>query len=147
MEVLVAPDGESDDNTYLFPTLMVDYTRDNWSAYFTLTVPGGGGTVSYDPWLEIDEGMFGAMALGLDNPALYASGNMVDLELEASSQILGYTIGGAYKFLDMISVSVGVRILQAANSQKAEIDSDLLMILLLMQSTMPSVSEESSASM
>ena len=106
-------DGESDDNTYLFPTVMLDYTRDNWSAFFTLTVPGGGGTVTYDPMVSIDQGVYLG---GLPN------GTMMDISLEASSQILGYTIGGAYKFLDMISVSAGMRMLQATATQKVEVD-------------------------
>ena len=65
--LLVLDGSESDDNTYLFPTIMVDYTRNNWAAFFTLTVPGGGGTVTYDPlvesvnckcirWINCDEG-------------------------------------------------------------------------------------------
>ncbi len=106
-------DGESDDNTYLFPTVMLDYTRDNWSAFFTLTVPGGGGTVTYDPMVSIDQGVYMG---GLPN------GTMMDVSLEASSQILGYTFGGAYKFLDMVSVSAGVRMLQAKATQKVEVE-------------------------
>ena len=102
--LLLAPDGEANLKTYLLPTIMMNYNQDDWSAYFSLTVPGGGGTVNYDPWLSIDSGILAGGA---------PSGTMLDVELEASSWILGYTLGGAWKFFDLISVSAGARVLQS----------------------------------
>ena len=102
-----AVDGESDYNSYLFPTVMAAYTRDNWAAYFTFTVPGGGGEVNYEPFFTVDASMFGG-----------SYDTKLDADLNAYFAILGYTVGGAYNFFDKVSVSAAVRVLQATKETK-----------------------------
>ena len=105
---VTATDGESDYNSYLFPTIMAAYTRDNWAAYFTFTVPGGGGEVNYEPLVSANEFLF------TGTPTL----DMTDVDVNAYFAILGYTVGGAYKFFDKLSVSAAVRVLQATKETK-----------------------------
>lgn len=119
--LIVAPDGESDYNSYLFPTIMANYTGSDWSAFFTFSVPGGGGEVHYNPFLEVD-------AYLLDPVNVPAPGlATVEVDLNARFVILGYTVGGAYKFFDKLSVSASIRMLQATRESKLEADGTKLL--------------------
>ncbi len=102
------PDGESDVNTYLFPTAIADYTGNNWSVFFVFDAPGGGGSIIYKPYATT------SLALITKKAADY--GKKVTLNLKAKSMVLGYNLGGAYNFFDIASVSATLRLLQAKKS-------------------------------
>lgn len=107
------PDGESDDNTYIFPSAMVDYTGNNWAAFFAFGAPGGGGSVSYKPYARTSLAVFTKKNAD--------AGTSASINLKAESQILGYSLGGAYNFFDMVSVSAVLRLLQANQKINAKV--------------------------
>lgn len=125
-------DYESDKGS-IVPGAFAIYKTDKWSAFAGFTVPGGGGEVEYDngnlTTKTIGAGTIAganaqldlAEAGGLLPPgtaaALYYSSFNNDT-LNAKSFYLGYTIGGAYRINDNISVSAGVRFIDAHSEAK-----------------------------
>ena len=93
------------------PGLFALYKADKWAAFAAFTIPAGGGTVEYN---EGDATTFaiaqGLLALGFST--------INSMNLEADSFYYGYTLGGAYEVNDMVSVSLGVRYIDATKEAK-----------------------------
>lgn len=102
-------DMESDEPS-IVPGLFALYKQDKWAAFFAVTVPGGGGEVKYD------DGNARTVALGLGTiagvnahlhiPYLIGINSQY---IEAESVYMGYTLGGAFKVNDWLSIAGGVR--------------------------------------
>ena len=100
----------------IIPGLFAVYKQDRWSGFFAVTVPGGGGKVD---WKDGDSrttmlslptalGGFGTYLGGAaGNP------NNINQQIEAESHYVGYSLGAAYKVLDSLSLSGGVRYVDA----------------------------------
>jgi long-chain fatty acid transport protein len=100
----------------VIPGLFAVYKQDRWSTFFTVTVPGGGGRVNYNDgnsrttMLSLPTA-FGGLGTYLGGPA--GTPNNIDQSLEADSHYIGYSLGGAFKVLDSLSLSGGVRYVDA----------------------------------
>ncbi len=88
---------ETTEPSLLFPNAILAYKQDDWAAFFTFTVPGGGGTIKYK------DGSPSVMALanGTVIPGLPGGNTLTANALEATSMYLCYTLGGAYKINNM----------------------------------------------
>ncbi len=84
---------ESDEPSVV-PMLVALYKQDKWAGFVSFGIPGGGGKVIYD----------GGTATTLPLGAI---------PLEAESIYFGHTLGGAYSINDMISLSAGLRYVDA----------------------------------
>jgi len=84
--------------TAVLPSMFMLYKQNDWSAYFAVTVPGGGGVLEYDDGLAIP---------GADG-----------LKSELKSIYYAMTIGGAYAINDMFSVSAGCRVIYGVLNAK-----------------------------
>ena len=97
------------DNPDLVPSLFGLYRKDRWAVYAAFTIPCGGGTVDYEKG--------DATTWGLGQQVIASSGGLFsfiqDQSLEAKSYYYGFTVGGAYAFNNMISLSLGVRYINA----------------------------------
>lgn len=101
------------------PSLFALYKKDRWAGMFAFSNFGGGGSVNFENgnWTTQQLGFGYAQVLnfGIGSP-VYTS--VTNQNVEAQSMYLGYTIGGAYKFNDIFSASLGVRYITA--DRKAE---------------------------
>jgi len=106
----------SQDEPSIIPSLFGVYKKDRWAAFAAFTVPHGGGEVEYkdgDATTRIGGQTIIEMADLLIGPGFY---NTIKNEsLWAESFYLGFTLGGAYKINDMVSVSLGTRYIDAYN--------------------------------
>jgi long-chain fatty acid transport protein len=94
----------------IIPGLFAVYKQGRWAGFFTVTIPGGGGKVRYD------DGNSRTMALSANYGALLGTGTnpaAADQFIEADSYYVGYSLGAAYKIFDSLSVSGGVRFVDA----------------------------------
>jgi long-chain fatty acid transport protein len=119
------------DEPSIIPGLFTVYKQDRWSAFFAVTVPGGGGKVNYNdgdartvvlssPSSPLLPGFIGVPGLGtyLGGPA----GNATNVKqwIEADAHYVGYSLGGAFKVVDSLSLSGGVRYVDAYQKFKGQ---------------------------
>ena len=114
--VFNAGGGTLDSEEYsLIPGFFAVYKQDRWSVFFDVTIPGGGGKVRYD------DGDSRTMALAASYRALIGTGTnpaAADQFIEADSYYVGYSLGAAYKVFDSLSLSGGVRLVDASQKFK-----------------------------
>ncbi len=96
---------ETDEPDFI-PSLFGLYRKDKWAAYGAVTIVVAGGTVDYK---DGDATTFGLaqQIIGV------VGGTLSDHSLEGKSYFTGYTLGGAYTVNDMVSVSLGLRYVDA----------------------------------
>ncbi len=93
----------------IIPGLFALYRQDKWAGFFAFTIPGGGGFVDFKDGDATTLGMAQAIILSGATPFdTYESSS-----IEANSFYYGYTIGGAYTINDLVSVSAGLRFVDA----------------------------------
>ncbi len=107
----------------IIPGLFAVYKQNRWSLFFDVTVPGGGGKVNYN------DGNSRTTMLSLPQPfgglGTYLGGatgnpNTINQSIEADSHYIGYSLGGAYKVLNSLSLSAGVRYVDANQRFKGQ---------------------------
>jgi long-chain fatty acid transport protein len=108
----------------IIPGLFAVYKQDRWSVFFDVTVPGGGGKVDYkdgnartvvlsSPSLPGIPGYIGTPGLGSQIGGLAGNATNIVQQIEADSHYVGYSLGGAYKIFDSLSLGGGVRFVDA----------------------------------
>jgi long-chain fatty acid transport protein len=100
----------------IIPGLFAVYKQDRWSAFFAVTIPGGGGEVKYDD----GNARTALLALGYapllgfpPGPGSLIAPTATEQKIEADSYYVGYSLGGAYKIFDSLSLSGGIRFVDA----------------------------------
>ena len=89
----------------IIPSIQFAYViNDKWSIASQFSVVGGGGTCEFKNGLSTFEGMIGGL-VAKNNGASYT----INQSLTGSQIIYGLQVGAAYKIIDQLSVSVGVR--------------------------------------
>jgi long-chain fatty acid transport protein len=102
----------------IIPGFFSIYKQDRWAGFFSVTVPGGGGKVDYSD----GNARTAVLAAGIIAAGGGAYTGIRDMSLEADSLQLGYTLGGAFKINDMISLSAGLRYIDAKQEFKGHVD-------------------------
>ena len=103
-------DCESDEPSYI-PGLFGVYNKDKWAVFGAFSNVAGGGKVDFSQgnWTTIGGQLF---LIGADT-----TGNLLfpgpQQQINGESFYLGYTLGGAYAFNDMVSFSFGLRYVDA----------------------------------
>jgi long-chain fatty acid transport protein len=111
------------DEPSIVPGLFAVYKQDRWSVFFDVTIPGGGGKVRYDDgnarttMLSLPT-PFGGLGTFLGGPA--GNPNNIDQFIEADSYYVGYSLGGAFKIFDSLSLGGGVRYVDAYQKFKGK---------------------------
>ena len=121
---------KQDSPDLFLPNLYGAYNKDAWSIYAGFYIPGGGAVVDYpNGSITTQLAGMGVLASPAD-PALSGFGintigdiygSITDESLEATSNYLTTTIGGAYRINKTVSVSAGIRYINARNSVKAQL--------------------------
>jgi long-chain fatty acid transport protein len=98
------------------PSLYAVYKRNDLAAFFSFTVPAGGGSLDYKkgvPFLE----PLGLKVVAPDGVEPFkASVHPQDGYFKGSSMFLAPALGAAYRFFDMVSVSAGLRLVYASKA-------------------------------
>jgi len=117
-------DGEtlSQDEPSIIPSLFGVYKKDRWAAFAAFTVPHGGGEVDY----RAGNATTRIGGWGIINTINVTAGAVLydtikNESFEAESFYLGFTLGGAYKINDMVSVSLGTRYIDATSELKTSL--------------------------
>ena len=100
----------------IIPSLFGVYKKDRWAAFAAFTVPHGGGEVIYRDGNA--DTKIGGMEVrnGFNDLIGFEAFNITKNEsFKAEAYYLGFTVGGAYKINDMVSVSLGTRYIDAYN--------------------------------
>lgn len=97
------------DEPSTIPGLFAVYKQDKWAGFFAVTIPGGGGMVDFAEGSQTTYDM--AMMIRVLSGGFFDT--IDSMELEAESVYKGYTLGGAFEINDMISVSAGLRYVDA----------------------------------
>ena len=115
----------STDEPDFVPSLFALYKQDKWAAYGAVTIVVAGGKVDYengDATTRILAGYIMAGSPILPSPPFPPGtttfNNILNHHIEGKSYFVGYTVGGAYKINDMLSVSLGVRFVDAEREFK-----------------------------
>jgi len=112
---------EQDDPDWFMPNVYAAYTRDRWSVFTGIYIPGNGASLDYP------DGSFTTrlIALGLladpASPFFGIYSGVTDESIEASSLYLTGTIGGAYQVSDCVSAAFGLRYIRAENDIEGEL--------------------------
>jgi long-chain fatty acid transport protein len=92
----------------IIPGLFAVYKQGRWSGFFGVTVPGGGGEVRYQDGNARTVMLSAGLGAYLGGPP-----SSINQYIEASSEYIGYSLGAAYKVFDSLSLSGGVRYVDA----------------------------------
>jgi long-chain fatty acid transport protein len=97
------------DKTDIVPAVFALYKKDRWSAFGAFSIPAGGGSI------EFEQGNATTTGIGMELIPNFmgAYDTISDQYLEGKSVYYGYTVGGAYAFSDMCSVSLAARYINA----------------------------------
>jgi long-chain fatty acid transport protein len=96
----------------IIPGFFAVYKQDRWSGFFAVTIPGGGGEVQYNDGNATTTMLaVGPLRTYLGGAA--ASATNINQQIEATSHYTAYSLGAAYKVLDSLSLSGGVRYVDA----------------------------------
>ena len=102
---------ESDEPSYI-PGIFAVYNKKRFSIFGAFSNVGGGGKVDFSQGdastLKIASSLLGLPLCGGSTCV-----NLGSQQLSAESYYLGYTLGGAYAFNDMVSISIGMRYVNA----------------------------------
>ena len=105
----------------IIPGFFSVYKQDRWSGFFAVTVPGGGGSVRYQDGdartvMLSAPGAVGGLGTYLGG----AAGNPTNINqyIEADAHYVAYSLGAAYKVFDSLSLSGGVRYVDATQKFK-----------------------------
>lgn len=97
------------------PNLYAAYSKNKWSVFTGIFVSGGGATLNY-PVGSITTDMIGFQAV-MSTEGAYSEVN--DQYLKAGSYYLTTTVGGAYKFSNVVTGSLSLRYLNGSNNTQA----------------------------
>jgi long-chain fatty acid transport protein len=105
----------------IVPSLFALYKQDKWAAYGAVTIVVAGGKVDYENGDATTLGLASNIITTFNTlfpgpPPAFTS--ILNQHLEGKSYFVGYTIGGAYKLNDIISVSLGARYVDASRDFK-----------------------------
>lgn len=125
------------DEPSIVPGLFAVYKQDKWAGFFAFTIPAGGGEVDYKDGstttYELGTGLIAKAnntlddaapilaGFGIPDPSLVYYTNLTNQRLEGDSWYYGYTFGGSYAVNDMISVSAGLRYIDAFKEYKGTV--------------------------
>lgn len=104
----------------IIPGLFAVYKQDRWSAFFAVTIPGGGGEVNYNDGNARTTMLSLPGALGGLGTYLGGTPNTINQSIEADSYYVGYSLGGAFKIFDSLSLGGGVRYVDAYQEFKGK---------------------------
>jgi len=107
------------------PGLFAVYKQAKWAGFAAFTIPAGGGTVEYEDGnattFAIGQGFIAganAQLAAMSVPPAYWYNSIKNQSLEADSFTYGYTLGGAYEINNTVSISLGLRYLDAQKKAK-----------------------------
>jgi long-chain fatty acid transport protein len=96
----------------IIPGFFAVYKQDRWSGFFAVTIPGGGGEVQYNDG-NATTAMLAAGPLRQYMGGAAGNPTNINQQIEATSHYTAYSLGAAFKVIDSLSLSGGVRYVDA----------------------------------
>lgn len=107
------------------PSIFATWHHGNLAISGHFGIIGGGGSVSFDDGIPSFKALMASSLMqmqdGLSEKGLKTTKSDVDISLDATSYIFGFTLGAAYEFGDMFSVYLGARYNYAFNHYEGSI--------------------------
>ena len=102
----------------VFPTAFAVYKMNNWAFSAGFGPNGGGGSAKYKTGLPSFEKLISSLPMSLSAPGanIPTTEYTSDIQFEGSSVFWGAQLNGSYALNENISVSVGVRMINAVNT-------------------------------
>ncbi len=110
------PEYIGDMNAPLFPTAFAVYKKDKWSVSLGFGPNAGGGSITYATGLPSFEKQISTLPISLSSQGLPTTSYTANLRLEGSSVFWGTQLNGSYSINDVVTVSLGVRMINAVNT-------------------------------
>ena len=101
---------EAKTNAMLIPSFQAAYKKNNLALSASFAVIGGGGEATFSNGLPSFEAPVSMIPLSLTAAGVRTTGYSLEQYLNGSQFIFGFQVNGTYKFNEMISGAVGVRI-------------------------------------
>ena len=111
---------EQDSPDWWLPNLYSAYTKDKWSVYGGIYLPGASATIDY-PDGSFTTRSIGAGLIGPGGPYFGAYTTVINESIEATSAYVSAVVGGAYQVIDSLSFSAGIRYVDAKNETDANL--------------------------
>lgn len=119
---------EGDVTVPLFPSAFAVYKKDKLALSFGLGINGGGGTAEYKTGLPSFEIPFSQLPAALGQLGVETDGYSTDLYFDGRSVFWGAQFNASYKFNDVVSGAVGVRVVSAKNTYDGHIKQISLIV-------------------
>jgi len=100
----------------VFPTAFAVYKLDNWAFSAGFGPNGGGGSAKYDTGLPSFEKLISSIPMSLTSKKIPTTDYESNIQFEGSSVFWGGQLNGSYSINEIISVSLGVRVISAVNT-------------------------------
>lgn len=100
----------------VFPSAFAVYKIDNWAFSAGFGPNGGGGSAKYNTGLPSFEKKISAIPMSLTASGIPANKYSANIKFDGSSVFWGTQLNGTYSINENISVSVGVRMINAVNT-------------------------------
>jgi len=101
---------EAKTKALLIPSFQLAYKKNRLALSASFAVIGGGGEATFSNGLPSFEAPVSMIPLGLNAAGVNTTGYSLEQYLNGSQFIFGFQVNGTYKFNDVLSGSVGVRI-------------------------------------
>jgi len=100
----------------VFPTAFAAYKKDKWVFSAGFGPNGGGGSAKYDTGLPSFEKLISSIPASLSASGIPTTQYSTKIKFEGTSVFWGIQLNGTYAINDVISVSVGARMINAVNT-------------------------------
>lgn len=107
----------------VFPDVYAVYKLDKWAFSAGFGPNGGGGSAKFDKGLPSFEKQISTLPVSLSANKIPTADYSVDLQFEGSSVFYGSQLNASYAINEMISVSAGVRVINAVNTYSGSISN------------------------
>lgn len=114
----------ADDPTPFLPSFFTVWKWNSLSVYGAFTIPAGGGSLTYE------KGVPFLIPLSLVVPEKDGTALPVDGQFEGSSMFLAGTVGVAYEFVDIVSISAAARLISSRKTFTGSARFDTLLASL-----------------
>jgi len=100
----------------VFPTAFAVYKKDKWAFSAGFGPNGGGGSAKYNTGLPSFEKLISSIPKSLTASGIPTTAYSSNIKFEGSSVFWGIQLNGTYAINDIVSVSVGARMINANNT-------------------------------
>ena len=100
----------------VFPTAFAAYKKDKWTLSAGFGPNGGGGSAKYNTGLPSFEKLISSIPASLSASKIPTTAYSTNIQFEGTSVYWGIQLNGTYAINEILSVSIGARLIDAVNT-------------------------------